>query len=164
MIKQILYACLFVALVVGLAYVLANFLPTDVSHGALFERLEALEKKEPATDLRPYLEALENRLSELEKAWAVVFPPPTSPVLSPSLKTEKALLQTLNCKLLAHSQNTGKLLLELHALEKLLKELAGEDSQLWREVNLARRETAAQIPSAIDRLEIVWTLLLSFSY
>ena len=172
MLKSILQSVLFIALVVLVAYLFVTYAPglthrytpDNGEHALDLEAIEVVEQQ-----LMTYITELETRITGLEKAFADLPPQeaatPADPTPNPETITPTthslALLQALNCKMVASLGNSRRLLIELGALEKLLEGLPGDTSTLQRELYLARTETAAGISSAAERLEIIWALLLA---
>lgn len=180
MLKNIFYAVLFIALVVGLSYLMSTYMPirqaaSDPSYideiAQLKARLgeftgiadELATLKDQVTELSiiaQQVTALSDQLESLELKDTSENEPIEVAREQKSYLVGKALIQALNCKYVAHNHSSTRLITELTLLEDTIKELDADQDALLREVTLARTETAAQTPSAQDRLEIIWKLLL----
>lgn len=183
MFKNLFYAVLFIALVVGLSFVMSTYLPIQQvanisSHADELTQLrtqvaelaglnkhveELADLKAQVAELTLIAEQVSTLALQLEDL-AQTRPSETDTIqvihAEQSHLLGKALLQTLNCKYVAQNHSSTRLIAELSLLEETIKELDMDQETLAREVTLARTETAANIPSAQDRLEIIWKLLL----
>jgi len=158
MLKNIFYAVIFIALVIGLSFALHTYnMQEPYDDTELRAEIEKLHLQVAS------LASLQERIVALELKLEALADAPTSPEPAPSDSNaclSKALLQALNCKFSAIYHSPHRLITELGLLEDLIQELPFEKDALLREIKLARSETAAQIPSAPERLEIIWKLLL----
>ena len=172
MLKNLFYALLFIGLVVGLAFLMSTYSPIqqgtyDPSAIAELSKLqvqvaELAQLTAQVAELTRIAEQVPALYLELE-ALKQVSTPSIDPAVtheSPNYLLSRALLQTLNCKYVAQNHSSARLIAELVVLEETVQELSMDQDTVLREIALARAETAAQIPSAQDRLEIIWRLLM----
>ena len=184
MLKNIFYAVLFIALVVGLSFVMSTYLPIQQVTNIPSNTAELTQLKAQVNDLiglkaqvaeltqlkaqvaeftliAEQVSALSQQLESLgQRSTPEVTP---IPIISESRSQllGQALLQTLNCKYVASNNSGARLIAELVLLEETITQIDINQETLLREIILARTETAAHIPSAQDRLEIIWKLLLA---
>lgn len=174
MLKNLFYALLFIVLVVGLAFLMSTYMPVQQLPNDLSSSLDLTELKAQVAELTQ-LKAQVSELSLIteqvstmsvqleslaQRDMIEVNPIPVTDEL-PNYLVGKALLQALNCKYVAQNHSSARLISELTMLEETIKELDIDQDTLLREITLARTETVANIPSAQDRLEIIWKLLLT---
>ncbi|MDP3487099.1 MAG: hypothetical protein Q8S19_04100 [Bacillota bacterium] len=172
MLKNLFYAVLFIALVVGLSFMMSTNLPIQqvANNPSNADELTQLRAQvAELTSLKVQVAEL-TRLAEQVSAISLqvesLAQSATAEALIPVVRAprsylvSKALLQALNCKYVAQNHSRARLIAELALLEDTVKELDANHDTLLREIALARTETAAHIPSAQDRLEIIWKLLL----
>ncbi|KAF0195616.1 MAG: hypothetical protein FD169_1294 [Bacillota bacterium] len=163
MLKNLFYAVLFIALVVGLSFLMSTYLTIQQvanvpSHANELTLIKAQVAELPL--IAEQVSTMSLQLASLaQKSTPEATPLPVVPEPR-SYLISKALLQALNCKYVALNHSGARLIAELTLLEETIKALNIEQDTLLREISLARTETAAHIPSAQDRLEIIWKLLL----
>ena len=174
MLKNLFYAVLFIVLVVGLSFLMSTYIPVQKLPNDLSSSLELIQLKaqvEELTQLKAQVSEL-SLIAEQVSTMSVQLeslaqrdtteanPIPVVDEL-PSYFIGKALLQALNCKYVAQNHSSARLITELTMLEETIKQLDIDQDTLLRETSLARTETVANIPSAQDRLEIIWKILLT---